>query len=91
MASRPGMGDEVNRAERRAAKRAMGGHLDCGCKPRLLVPVERAMTCPDCRYAKALHAFPLPTSADLGSLSTFYVSCDHCPNELEVVCSVEAL
>lgn len=80
----------MNRAERRAARRGMGQHLDCGCKPRLLVPVERTATCPECRRVHTWQGFPMPTAADVGSLTTVYAGCS-CGGELEVLCSVEVL
>jgi len=83
----------VNRAGRRALRRAhKGEHQGCGCLLRFLTPVEREHVCPSCgQVSTAPESVVMPTSAELGSLKTVYVSCRRCRAEVEFLFLVEAL
>ncbi len=77
----------MNRSERRAARRQ---HLDCGCTPRLLRPVERQVTCA-CGQRQAVPDVPMPTASPLASLTTVHVGCFGCGRDVEVACYVDVL
>lgn len=82
----------MNRAERRAAMKGhpAGGHLDCGCTDRWLVPMQ-PVVCPDCKAVSELitpQGVPFPTGDPVGSLKTIAVGCG-CGSEYDVLVIVE--
>lgn len=74
----------MNRADRRKAhKTARREHLDCGCVPRLLTPVELVVE-HDCGARVHMQTVVMPTAAPVGTLKTLHVMCE-CGDEVEAL------
>lgn len=80
----------MNRQDRRrAARKGAHGHLDCGCTPRLMKPVE-LVTEHECGHRLHHQVVVMPTGAPVGSLKTMQVLCA-CEVEVDVAYLVCAL